>query len=176
MVSELIGDSKFKDLIEIGHGTGIFLPELSKKTENLYGIDIIDNVAIVSEILRNKNIHAKLFSGDIMKLPFADKTFDCVVCISVLEERFINLEKAISEISRVLKNDGTAILGFPTKNIHINFFFRLAGANPDIIHPSSHGQILQNIAKYFTISKLLKFPAFLPQDLGLYLACRCCKR
>ena len=38
-------------------------------------------------------------------LPFADKSFDAVVCFEVLEHIF-NPDEAITEIRRVLKGDG----------------------------------------------------------------------
>ena len=50
--------------------------------------------------------------GDIVKIPFQDKTFDLVSALDVLEH-VKNDELAISEISRILKKDGIAIVTVP---------------------------------------------------------------
>lgn len=50
--------------------------------------------------------------GDLCNLPFEDSIFDVVICNHVLEH-IINDNKALSEIMRVLKHDGTAILMVP---------------------------------------------------------------
>ena len=49
---------------------------------------------------------------DITKLSFPDKSFDRVLCIHVLEH-IEDDRKAMSEILRVLKSDGCAILDVP---------------------------------------------------------------
>ena len=47
--------------------------------------------------------------GDAHKLPFADETFDCILCTEVLEHLHTP-HQAISEMNRVLKKDGLLIL------------------------------------------------------------------
>jgi len=55
----------------------------------------------------NVDVHA-----DITNLPFKSQSFDLVVCCHVLEH-IPNDEKAISELFRVLHNDGTALIQVP---------------------------------------------------------------
>ena len=50
--------------------------------------------------------------GNAKKLPFADNSFDHVVCSEVLEH-IIDFESALKEIKRVLKSDGTFALSVP---------------------------------------------------------------
>lgn len=45
-------------------------------------------------------------------LPFADESFDAVVCFEVFEHIF-NIEEALAEIRRVLKSDGRLLLSIP---------------------------------------------------------------
>jgi len=59
----------------------------------------------------------KQYSGideivDVHDLAYKDETFDYVVCVSVLEHVF-ETKKAVSEIYRVLKKDGVAIINTP---------------------------------------------------------------
>ncbi len=50
--------------------------------------------------------------ADVRDLRYKDGSFDCVVCVSVLEHVF-EIEKAISEIYRVLRKGGVAIINTP---------------------------------------------------------------
>lgn len=54
-----------------------------------------------------------LVIGDAEKLPFKENMFDFIICIGLFE--YVNLEKTIKEIQRVLKNNGKAYLRFPNK-------------------------------------------------------------
>ena len=49
---------------------------------------------------------------DITDIPFADKCFDYVICNHVLEH-IPDVDKAVAEIRRVLKDDGSFIFSFP---------------------------------------------------------------
>ncbi len=53
--------------------------------------------------------------GDIMEIPYGDKTFDVVTAIEVIEH-IDNPPKAFREISRVLKDKGTFVMSTPTNN------------------------------------------------------------
>ncbi len=50
--------------------------------------------------------------GDLISLPYKDKTFDFISALDVLEH-IKNDEKAISEISRILKKNGIAVITVP---------------------------------------------------------------
>ena len=55
---------------------------------------------------------SNISKADITDIPFADNTFDMIVCIHVLEH-IENDGKALSELYRVLKPGGTALLQTP---------------------------------------------------------------
>ena len=50
--------------------------------------------------------------GDVVALPFPDGTFDSVVCLEVLEH-VDKTQRAISELTRVLKPGGTFLVSMP---------------------------------------------------------------
>ncbi len=91
------------------HVIGVFFPRVS-----YIGIDIN------GEYLRTAKVfaHAPNVSfrkGDATKLLFADKVFDKIICTEVLEH--IKKDRmALSELFRVLKPHGTAIITVPNKN------------------------------------------------------------
>lgn len=105
---------RFRNLLDVGYGCGIFYPELAKYADRLYGVDIHKDTDRVRNSLKKYNIQADLKTGDILDLPYDDEQFDGIICISVLEH-IRDLRKAISELRRILTKDGTMILGFPVQ-------------------------------------------------------------
>ena len=164
---ELLGEGPYHKLLEIGYGSGIALPELSQRCQQLYGVDIHKNVSMVEKSMKKEKIQAILSVGNILCLDFEDAFFDAVVSVSVLEH-IQNLDKAVGEIHRVLKQGGQAVLSFPVRNIITDTFFRMVGFKPREIHPSSHQDILSAVSQYFDSFSMLNFPKFLPHDIALY--------
>jgi SAM-dependent methyltransferase len=50
--------------------------------------------------------------ADINRLPFADTSFDCVICSEVLEH-IPDHEAAVKELIRILKPEGTLVISVP---------------------------------------------------------------
>lgn len=76
----------------------------------------------IINILKN-NINIDYYTGDIIKgramhitditsMQYADSTMDYIICNHVLEH-IVEIKRAISEIKRVLKDDGVFIFSFP---------------------------------------------------------------
>ena len=85
---------------------------------HVYGIDMgLDDVKKANEnfnqFKESENEKSCNFMvGNAKNLPFAENTFDHVVCSEVLEH-IIDYESALKEIKRVLKPDGTFALSVP---------------------------------------------------------------
>lgn len=170
---KLLQPYRFEHLLEIGYGSGIFLPTLSKLAKQVTALDIHKETTAVRRILDWYQINnVKLVSDDIMKMPFADKTFDGCVIVSTLED-IKDSARAVGEIKRILKQDARLFVSFPVENIATSAFFRLVGENPHEIHPSNHRYILNFLSKNFTVEQVLKYPSFLPIDLSLYVSVQC---
>ncbi len=170
----LLGEGIFGRLLEIGYGSGILLPELARRAREVHGVDIHQNVEPVERMLRTYGVTAALRVGDLFALPYPDGHFDAVVCLSVMEH-LTELDKACAEVHRVLAPGGVAVFGFPVRNAITTTFFRVVGYDADEIHPSTHRDILAALARGLAVERVLRFPAFLPANLGLYVACRCRK-
>lgn len=170
-------DGKFDSVLEIGFGSGVFLPELSMRSKRLFGLDVHEHIVKVKGMLRSENIKAELIKGSIVHLPYKDASFDCVISIATLEH--INeLSLAISEIMRVLKKGGLMILGFPVENKLSDLLLVLTGSvraykkKLKEIHPNSHNKIISEIKRQCgNDMKIRLFPNFLPLDLALYCSC-----
>ncbi len=99
-------------LLEIGYGSGIFMPELARRADRLDGIDPHPHAAAVGAALARAGVAATLASGTAEALPYPDATFDVVLAVSSFE--FIpDPVRAAREIARVLTPGGTAIVVTP---------------------------------------------------------------
>ena len=173
MAIDLLGDTHFASLLDVGYGSGIFLPELARHTDRLVGLEVHDEAPRVQEMLRRLNLTAELVHGSLYALPFADDEFDALVCISVLEH-MTDLDGALTELSRVVRPGGTVVLGFPVRNPITDSFFRLVGYDPRELHPSGHEDILAAARRHpgLAVERETRMPRFLPTSFAGYAGCR----
>ena len=171
---DLLGAGSHEALLEVGYGSGIFLPELARRADRVTGIDIHRESAAVAAMLQQLGLSIPLHEGSLFEMPFGEGEFDTLVCLSVLEH-VTELHAALTELRRVLRPGGIAVLGFPARNPVPDAFFRAVGYNPREIHPSSHRDILAAARTHdgFAVEREARFPRFAPLDLAAYVGCRC---
>jgi SAM-dependent methyltransferase len=174
LAARLLGSERYESLLEVGYGSGIFLPELARRCSRLAGVDVHGASKQVEVMLTQLGLEADLREASLFDLPFEDGTFDGLVCLSVLEH-IVELDAALTEFRRVLRPGGVAVLGFPVRNPITDTFFRAVGYNPREIHPSSHREILEAAQRHpsFAIEREGRYPGWAPLDLAGYAACRC---
>lgn len=174
MTLDMIGLKRRSKVLEIGYGSGILFPELSKRFDEIYGIDIHDKIDLVETMLKKEGLTANLKVGDILNLPYKDEEFDSVVCISILEHiPGSSLDKAVLEIHRVLIPGGIAVVGFPTVGKMMGFLFRMIGySGIDQHHVSGEKEIMSALGKRFALAEVKTFPKFLSISQSLYVVCR----
>ena len=105
-------------VLDAGCGLGRHLRHLARMPElKIFGID--KNTWALTETAKSvaamPDAQSKdyLFSiADITKLPFADSSFDCVICSEVMEH-IPDHEKALKELDRILKPQGTLVVSVP---------------------------------------------------------------
>lgn len=124
LIVSLLPKRRFHRLLEIGYGSGIFLPQLAQHCNHLYAIDIHRHAAQVKVHLRHRCIDAELACGSAASLPFDDKTFDCIVAVSCLEY-MDQFEKVAQEIKRVLTPDGCFVFVTPGNSRLIDLAVKL---------------------------------------------------
>lgn len=112
LILSLLPKRRVGRLLEIGYGSGVFLPELARRCDELYGIDTHRSAATVRRNLNRHQVDAKLFCGSGLALPFENQSFDCIVAVSCLEY-MDPFERAAEEITRVMKPDGTLVFVTP---------------------------------------------------------------
>ena len=89
-------------LLDVGCG--------SKPYRSLFSVDAYVGLDIDSDISRQRNIADHFYDGHVF--PFADGSFDSVLCNQVLEHVF-NPDEFLGEIARVLRPGGKLLLSVP---------------------------------------------------------------
>lgn len=146
-VKELIGDNR-GDLLDIGCGKpcdsmedGSFIKYLGYGT----GMDI-------KECAPGFDFK----QGDIYDIPFAEKSFDIIVAMEVLEH-ITDLDLALRDIRRVLRDDGIFIISTPDNSLlwRIIWFFweRTVGGMWKETHETNlrQDEWINTLSRYFKI-------------------------
>lgn len=163
-------------ILEVGCGRGLLLPELSRRCLQLYSIDVHNRLDVVQAMLRNEGIeNVSLSAGSITGMPYQEKIFDAIVCVSVLEH-MTDLTLCFKELSRVLKNSGELIIGFPVKNRLTDLLLRVLNYNASEVHPSGHRNIIEAAKQWFLLQSFTVYPKYLPVDYSLYFVGKFIKR
>ncbi len=168
----LANGRRFRRLLDAGVGGGVLLPELGGRAETLYGVDIHDRLDDVRHLAHQERLRVRLAQGSVAQLPFADGTFDGVVCVSVLE--FVAAyDAAVAELARVTAPGGTVILGFPVTNWVTQLGYRLARTpDPRQVHKADHRALLASADRYLQRERVLTVPRGVPIDWALFLVGR----
>lgn len=96
-------------LLEIGCSTGYLTGHFLGRAERTVGLDI--NVRALAAA-RRRHPDVPAVCSEVERLPFADRSFDAIVMLEVLEHTGSD-GAAIAEVRRVLKVGGTLILSTP---------------------------------------------------------------
>lgn len=93
-------------VLEIGCGTGVFTEQFAKLCKNVTSIDLSPNMIVRAQ---QRNPDVKFHRASAEQLPFADASFDAVVCVNSFSY-IVNQQKALREFRRVLKPGGKLLL------------------------------------------------------------------
>ena len=109
-------------ILDVSCGTGELLLLLSNKLEKaeLYGVDISRNMIRLAE--KKIGEKARINCSDVESLQFKDAMFDYVITTESFHH-YVNQEKALQEMKRVLKKNGKLIVA--DVNFYLFFVNRL---------------------------------------------------
>lgn len=112
-------------VLEVGIGSGIYLPILSGLFDQVVAIDIedsyIDNAITMTKDLTNVSI----IKDDITETGLDEKSFDLVLCSEVIEHIY-DSNKALAGMQRLLKNGCPLILSTPQPWSPLELLSRIA--------------------------------------------------
>jgi SAM-dependent methyltransferase len=158
LIRALLPRGRVPRMLEIGFGSGIFMPELALKCEELYGIDVHDEVAAVQSRLAQCGITALLSRQDAAHTRFSDGMFDAIVSISALE--FIDhMNDAAREFARLLAPDGRLVAVMPGKSAVLDFALRtFTGEDAKRDYGDRRERVLPALLEHFRVVRKKSFP------------------
>ncbi len=102
-------DWREKTVLDVGCGTGAILKQLGNPEKNV-GIDLAPEAI---SFCRERGLN-NVRQGDIGALPFADASFDAIICSSVLYHQWVaDIAGAVREMHRVLRPGGVLLVNVP---------------------------------------------------------------
>ena len=164
-------------LLEVGCGSGIFLPELARHCNSLFACDVHPNLGLVKEMLAAESVDAELIQADARSLPYASESMDAIVCMSVLEH-LRDLESPVNEFFRVLRRGGVAIVGVPVENLmstamlRAGYFIGCPNARLEDEHVSNDIDVHESLAEKFEVEDILNIPRLVPRTFRMYRTVR----
>ena len=107
--------------LDAGCGSGSYVAYASKRGITAVGLDIVPEAMKKAQ----KSCNGHFIIGDVRDLPFDDEYFDYVLSYGVVEH-FEETDRAVREIYRVLKPNGTAVISVPGK-ITLHYITKIIG-------------------------------------------------
>ncbi|MBE0480445.1 MAG: methyltransferase domain-containing protein [Dehalococcoidia bacterium] len=108
-------------VLDVGTGTGVFLPFLVRSMGSLgrlVAIDFAENM-LARAVKKNSNGNVNYIQADVTFLPLPDEIFDTVVCYSSFPH-FRDKLKALREVHRVLTTEGRVFICHTSSRTAIN--------------------------------------------------------
>lgn len=158
---KLLQSIKPKQILDVATGTGDFAIESIEilKPSKITGVDISEGMLnVAKEKIQKKGLQDvfEVQLGDSENLQFEDQTFDAVT-VAFGVRNFENLEKGLSEIHRVLKPGGKAIIlelsnptAFPIKQLYNFYFHKMVPALGRLISKdsSAYSYLPESVARF----------------------------
>jgi ubiquinone/menaquinone biosynthesis C-methylase UbiE len=145
------------NLLDVGCGTGLYWPVLSKYCDHIVGIDY--SAAMISEaqnlirVKELKNVEAVVQNGE--DLDFPSENFNTILCMDVLHH-IPDIKRAISNFYRVLKPNGRLLAVEPNTLNPLIFFAHLIPSEERIAIKRNYASVLCKLfIPYFKIIQVL---------------------
>jgi 2-polyprenyl-3-methyl-5-hydroxy-6-metoxy-1,4-benzoquinol methylase len=183
-----VNDEKCR-VLDVGCGRGGLSRLLSETCScDVVGVDIQKNLLGLGG-----NGKLDFLLGDINSLPFSEGSFDVIICVSILEH-LLDLNRVLVKLKRLLKVNGTLIVGYPLETRLFRLILRIISPHEYMFidqsqtlfmnpythkledywkNPTTHKQnylgIRKTLMKYFNVVFQVKVPfAGLPDLLSFY--------
>ncbi len=155
-------NKKLNKVVEFGCGKSHFSEILKKKSEFIYGVDIIDKKLVSSSIDRYIKCDPNILKNNLNEIPSG--TVDCIFVLHVsgygpnkVQDSYTSFDTIINDAThrtgryfddfrRILKKEGVIIIVEWEIYVHLNFKKRV-----------SMEQIKENFHKFYPIPKIKEF-------------------
>jgi ubiquinone/menaquinone biosynthesis C-methylase UbiE len=167
LVKSLLGSTRYPRLLEIGYGSGVFMPELRQHCQELFGLDPHASNREVEAVLARHGIAAELHSGSAEQLPFPTGSLDCAVSVSAIEY-VPDIERACAELTRVLRPGGHLIVVTPGRSPLWDLALKVTTGESASQYADRRERLLPALRRHFRPLAEKSVPAFGGSLLRLY--------
>lgn len=168
---DLLAGGRYRRLLEIGYGSGVFMPSLVEHCAELHGVDPHPLCHEVEESLARHHVPATLSQASVESLPYPDGHFDGVVTISALEY-VPDIDAACREIHRVLAPDGVLAVVTPGATPVWDLALRLATGESPSQYADRRQRLQPALRDHFRLDREVRVPRFSPKLARLYTGLR----
>jgi ubiquinone/menaquinone biosynthesis C-methylase UbiE len=173
LINRWLGQNK-KDFLDLGCGLGRHTIQFAKAGFKTSGFDLSEaSIARTGEYATKANVAVDLKVGDMLSLPYADNSIDCVYCRNVISHTdTAGMRKIISELKRVLRKGGECYLTLGSKQawgfqqdwpiVDENTKIRVEdGPENGIPHFYADYNLIQDLFEDFDIIKIIQVEDFI---------------
>ncbi len=100
-------DAEITSVIDIACGMGNFTMELAKRNnyKRIVGVDFLKETFNIARKTENIFRNISFLEGNLLNLPFTDRSFDFTICLNTLHHIYKNdFYKAVNELTRITKH------------------------------------------------------------------------
>jgi len=140
-------------VLDVGSGTGVFLPFLLNKTGRNGQIVALDYAEEMLKIACSKVFSQNIdcLCADITNIPLGEEIFDVIVCYSCFPH-FQDKTKALAEMNRITKSGGKLFICHTTSRDEINGMHRaIPAVEKDTIPDRDEMQEMLSVAGFTDI-------------------------
>jgi SAM-dependent methyltransferase len=107
-IDQILGSCPGGDLLDVGCGPGMMVRHLLDTRPGRFRITACDqSPAMIDAVAARTGSEVRLSVGDIQEMPFADRVFDVVLAMGVLE--YTDAALALHEVARVTRPGGLVV-------------------------------------------------------------------
>jgi ubiquinone/menaquinone biosynthesis C-methylase UbiE len=130
-----------KQVLDAGSGVGYGAQICSEAgAERVVGVDVSEHALADARAL-GRGAAAEFVVGDLLELPFPDRSFDVVVCFEAIEH-VEDVERVLDELRRVLRDDGVLLISSPNRGVY-------PGGNPHHVHELTSDELSEALGRRF---------------------------
>jgi SAM-dependent methyltransferase len=111
--------------IEIGPGSGVYLPVLAQAFEHIFATDIEPEFLAAAEALASRWTNISVCVDDVVRSNLPSQTFDLVLCTEVIEH-IADSVAALATMHRILRPGGVLVLSTPQRYSTLELAAKLA--------------------------------------------------
>jgi ubiquinone/menaquinone biosynthesis C-methylase UbiE len=164
---ELLAGTRAHRLLEIGYGSGVFMPSLADRCGELHGVDPHPHREEVARTLTRHGVAATLARAGVESLPYPDGFFDAAVTVSALEY-VPDIHAACRELRRVLTPRGVLAVVTPGVTPVWDLALRLSTGESPAQYADRRQALQPALREHFEVVDEVRMPRFGTAALRLY--------